>query len=229
MRPRPTPRRRGAAYAAGTMHEDPAPLPARPEDPAASAPATLRQRLQALDRRLRRAIAERPVLAGLLAATGAAVLTQTGAVVLRRALAAKAPPARPAGRAWPAFGWPAVAALPDRRRAPAVDDGTRSSALGRLLACRIPRRLHFKGHNMLEQAQGTVNEIAGKVQGAFGRATNDTATHLEGQARETLGKAQQVYGDALDQVRESAVKNPLGTIAVAAGVGLLVGLLCSRR
>lgn len=82
---------------------------------------------------------------------------------------------------------------------------------------------------MLEQAQGTVNEIAGKVQGAFGRATGDASTQLEGGAREALGKAQQVYGEALDQVRASAVKNPLGTIAIAAGVGLVVGLLCSRR
>lgn len=212
------------------MHEDPATLPDRSEQPAAAAPATLRQRLQAIDLRLRRAIAERPVLAAALAAAAAAVLTQTGTVVLRRALAAKAVPSAPSRRrAWPGFGWPAVAALPDRLRAPAAHDGGRSSAFGRLLARRTPRWPHFKGQNMLEQAQGTVNEIAGKVQGAFGRATDDTATHLEGQARETLGKAQQVYGEALDHVRESAVKNPLGTIAVAAGVGLVVGLLCSRR
>lgn len=212
------------------MHEDSAPLPDRSEHPAAAAPATLRQRLQALDLRLRRAIAERPVLAAGLAAAAAAVLTQAGTVALRRALAARAvAPTLSRKRRWPGFGWPAVAALPDRLRAPAAHDGGRSSAVGRLLACRSPRRPHFKGHSMLEQAQGTVNEIAGKVQGAFGRATNDTATHLEGQARETMGKAQQVYGDALDHVRESAVKNPLGTIAVAAGVGLLVGLLCSRR
>nr|WP_286197570.1 CsbD family protein [Variovorax boronicumulans] len=214
------------------MHEDPAPLPDRSEHPAAAAPPTLRQRLQDLDLRLRRAIAERPILAAGLAAAAAAVLTQAGSVALRRALAAKAlvpSPAPSRKRAWTGFGWPVLGALPDRLRTAAADDGRRSSAVGRLLASRSPRRPHFKGHNMLEQAQGTVNEIAGKVQGAFGRATNDTATHLEGQARETMGKAQQVYGDALDHVRESAVKNPLGTIAVAAGVGLLVGLLCSRR
>lgn len=212
------------------MHEHSAPLPDRPAAPAARAPATLQQRLQAFDRRLRRAIAERPVLAATLAAAVAAVLTQTGAVALRRPLAPKAPPTRRAQRApWAVFGWRAVAALPDRRRAAIADDGARSFAPGRLLARRTPRWPHFKGQNMLEQAQGTVNEIAGKVQGAFGRATDDTATHLEGQARETLGKAQQVYGEALDHVRESAVKNPLGTIALAAGVGLVVGLLCSRR
>ena len=218
------------------MHEDPASLPDRPEDPAPPAPATLRQRLQAFDRRLRRAIAEQPVLAAALAAVGAAVLTQAGAVLLRRTLAAKAPRplprrvAKPARRApWAAFGWRTVAALPDRQQPPAADDGARSFFFRRLQAARTPRWPNLKGHNMLEQAQGTVNEIAGKVQGAFGRATDDTASHLEGQARETMGKAQQVYGEALDHVRESAVKNPLGTIAIAAGVGLVVGMLCSRR
>ena len=221
------------------MHEDPAPLPARPEGPrppAPPAPPTLQQRLRAVDRRLRRAIAERPVLAAVLAAAGAAVLTQAGAVLLRRTLAAKPPlplprrMARPAARApWTAFRWRTVAALPDRQDLPTADDGARSFFFRRLQAARTPRWPNFKGHNMLEQAQGTVNEIAGKVQGAFGRATDDTATHLEGQARETMGKAQQVYGDALDHVRESAVKNPLGTIAIAAGFGLVVGLLCSRR
>ena len=82
---------------------------------------------------------------------------------------------------------------------------------------------------MFEQAQGAVNEIAGKVEGAFGRATNDTSVEVEGNAREAAGKVQQVYGEALDHVRASAVKNPLGTIGIAAGVGLVVGLLCARR
>lgn len=82
---------------------------------------------------------------------------------------------------------------------------------------------------MFEQAQGTVNEIAGKVEGAFGRATNDTSVEVEGQAREAVGKVQQVYGEALDQVRASAVQNPLGTIGIAAGVGLVVGMLLARR
>ena len=47
---------------------------------------------------------------------------------------------------------------------------------------------------MFEQAQGAVNEIAGKVEGAFGRATNDTSVELEVNAREAAVKVQQVYG-----------------------------------
>lgn len=228
----------------GTMHEDFAALPPGTTGPVPSdagpppAPVALRVRLQQWDQRLRQAIAAQPIAAAVLATLAGALLTQLGSVALRRTLAARAVPAlreataRPSLRfplRLPTFGWRAVAALPDRLRQPGADDGGRSFFHRPLKACRVPRRHNPKGHSMLEQAQGTVNEIAGKVQGAFGRATNDTAHELEGQARETMGKAQQVYGEALDHVRESAVKNPLGTIAVAAGVGLLVGLLCSRR
>jgi uncharacterized protein YjbJ (UPF0337 family) len=231
----------------GTMQEDPAAIPPSPAGPVppdahtAPVPATLRARLQHWDRRLRQAIAERPVAAAVLATLAGAVLTQLGTVALRRTLAARAVPALQGSVAsstkpspvskfrWPAFGWRTVAALPDRRRRSGADDGGRSFFSRPPQACRVPRRHNPKGHSMLEQAQGTVNEIAGKVQGAFGRATNDTAHELEGQARETMGKAQQVYGEALDHVRETAVKNPLGTIAVAAGIGLVVGMLCSRR
>jgi len=82
---------------------------------------------------------------------------------------------------------------------------------------------------MLDQAEGTVKNIAGRVQEAFGEATGNAGTQLEGKARQVAGKAQQTYGEVLDTVRESAVANPMGTIAAAAGIGFLLGALWSRR
>ncbi|WP_326535238.1 CsbD family protein [Pseudorhodoferax sp.] len=82
---------------------------------------------------------------------------------------------------------------------------------------------------MLEQAEGIVQNIAGRVQDAFGAATGDAGTQLEGKARQVAGKAQQAYGDVLDTVRESAVTNPLGTVAAVAGVGFILGALWARR
>ncbi|KQP22463.1 CsbD family protein [Pseudorhodoferax sp. Leaf267] len=82
---------------------------------------------------------------------------------------------------------------------------------------------------MLEQAEGTVQNIAGRVQDAFGAATGDTDTQLEGKARQAAGKAQQVYGEVLDTVREQAVANPLGTVALVAGAGFVLGALWARR
>lgn len=81
---------------------------------------------------------------------------------------------------------------------------------------------------MLEKTEGTVQNIAGKIQDAVGGATGDTSTQLEGKARQAAGKAQAAYGDALNQVRESAVANPLATIGVVAGIGFVLGALWAR-
>lgn len=82
---------------------------------------------------------------------------------------------------------------------------------------------------MFEKAEGTVQNLAGRVQDAFGAATGDTSTQIEGKARQAVGKAQQGYGDVLNQVRESAVAHPVGTLAVVAGAGFILGALCARR
>jgi uncharacterized protein YjbJ (UPF0337 family) len=82
---------------------------------------------------------------------------------------------------------------------------------------------------MFEKAEGTVKEIAGRMQEAVGQATDDESTRFEGQKRQLLGKAQQGYGDVLNQVRESAVTNPVATLAIIAGAGFILGALWSRR
>ena len=82
---------------------------------------------------------------------------------------------------------------------------------------------------MFEKAEGTMQNVAGRMQDAFGAATGDTGTQLEGKARQAAGRAQQSYGEVLSQVRESAVSNPLGTLAAAAGVGFVLGAIWARR
>ena len=82
---------------------------------------------------------------------------------------------------------------------------------------------------MLEKAEGTVQKVAGRVQDAFGAATGDTGTQLEGKARQAAGSVQQGYGEVLNQVRESAVAHPVGTLAVVAGLSFALGALCARR
>jgi uncharacterized protein YjbJ (UPF0337 family) len=82
---------------------------------------------------------------------------------------------------------------------------------------------------MFEKTEGTLQDIAGRVQDAYGNATGDTATQMEGKVRQAAGRAQQTYGDVLNQVRESAVQNPLGTAAAFAGVGFVLGALWARR
>lgn len=82
---------------------------------------------------------------------------------------------------------------------------------------------------MFEKAEGAVQNIAGRIQDAVGAATGDSSTQLEGKARQMAGKAQQGYGEVLDQVRESAVTNPVATVAVVAGVGFILGALWAKR
>lgn len=82
---------------------------------------------------------------------------------------------------------------------------------------------------MFEKVEGTLQKVAGRVQDTFGAASGDAGNQVEGKARQVAGKAQESYGDLLNQVRESAVSNPVATIAVVAGVGFLLGALWARR
>ncbi|ANN67144.1 CsbD family protein [Bordetella bronchialis] len=82
---------------------------------------------------------------------------------------------------------------------------------------------------MLEKTEGTAEKWAGKAQDAIGEMTGDTGTQIKGKARELTGRAQESYGDALNMVRDCATNNPLATVAVAVGAGLLLGALLSSR
>ena len=82
---------------------------------------------------------------------------------------------------------------------------------------------------MFERVEGKAQEIAGRVQDAVGKVTDDDALRLEGQARQVAGKAQDAYGAALNNVREAAITNPLGTVALVGGIGFLLGALWARR
>jgi uncharacterized protein YjbJ (UPF0337 family) len=82
---------------------------------------------------------------------------------------------------------------------------------------------------MLDQAKGIAKDVAGKAQDAFGGATGDVATQIEGKVRQGVGKAQRSFGEAIGGFRDAAVENPAATLAVVAGVGFLLGVLWSRR
>ncbi|TSD77809.1 CsbD family protein [Pseudomonas sp. KBS0710] len=80
-----------------------------------------------------------------------------------------------------------------------------------------------------EQVKGAVEKVAGKAQGFIGNLAGDEQLQAEGVARQAAGQLQQTYGDALETVGDFAKNKPLTTVAVVAGIGLLVGLLLRRR
>jgi uncharacterized protein YjbJ (UPF0337 family) len=82
---------------------------------------------------------------------------------------------------------------------------------------------------MMDQAKGTVKDVVGKAEEAFGGAASDAATQLEGKVRQAAGKLQKSYGDAVDGLRDAASGYPITTLAAVAGVGFLLGVMWSRR
>ena len=77
--------------------------------------------------------------------------------------------------------------------------------------------------------EGVLHEVEGKVQNTAGTATGDAAAQLSGKAKELRGKAQQLCADTATVARDAVSNNPLGTLAVAVGAGLLLGALWSRN
>lgn len=82
---------------------------------------------------------------------------------------------------------------------------------------------------MFEKSEGAAQSLAGRVQEAFGAVTGDTSTRVKGRARRVAGEAQYGYGELLDQLRESAARNPAGTVAVVAGVCFILGAIWAKR
>ena len=77
--------------------------------------------------------------------------------------------------------------------------------------------------------EGGVNRVAGRVQDTVGAATGDSGLQAEGKVRQATGKIQQSYGDVIESVRSQAADNPLVAVAIAAGVGFVLGAFWANR
>ncbi|MDE1166685.1 MAG: CsbD family protein [Pseudomonas sp.] len=73
-----------------------------------------------------------------------------------------------------------------------------------------------------EEIKGAVQKVAGKAQGALGDLTGDSQLQMEGQAREAAGQLQQSYGEVLDTVGDFVKRRPLASVAIGAGVLLVL-------
>jgi uncharacterized protein YjbJ (UPF0337 family) len=89
--------------------------------------------------------------------------------------------------------------------------------------------------DMSDEIDGTVNKVAGKVQGAAGDILGDAKTSIDGRLREAAGKIQENYGAAAEQVRgfteeltERIHETPLLAVLAAAGLGYLLGRITAR-
>ncbi len=76
---------------------------------------------------------------------------------------------------------------------------------------------------------GGLKQAAGRFEDAAGALAGDVRTQLDGKGRQVVGQVQGAYGEALDTVRAAFNRNPIGAVLAIAGVGLLLGLISSRR
>ncbi len=86
------------------------------------------------------------------------------------------------------------------------------------------------------RVEGTAKNIGGKVQEGFGRVTGDTKSQVEGIANQAAGATQDLYGQAADTARDTALTfdkwlrnqietQPYTTALAAVGIGWLLGRL----
>jgi len=108
-----------------------------------------------------------------------------------------------------------------------------------------------------DRIAGSAKDFAGQAESAFGGVTGDTGTQASGRARETVGKAQNLYGQAKDAARDAADtaagyardiynnrgdalrdgsealarkirENPIGSLVTAGAIGFALALLMTR-
>ena len=83
---------------------------------------------------------------------------------------------------------------------------------------------------------GTARHLGGKVEEGIGRVTGDPQTRAKGIGDQAAGTAQDLYGQAADAARDTAVSfdkwlrdtietQPYTTAVVAVGIGWLLGRL----
>ena len=80
--------------------------------------------------------------------------------------------------------------------------------------------------NMVE---GFAKNVGGRVQDALGGLTGDTAEQARGKVNEAAGSVQNMYGQAVDEVKDFASEQPFTALAASVGVGVVLGFLLGRR
>ena len=82
---------------------------------------------------------------------------------------------------------------------------------------------------MFEKAEDKVNEAAGKAQEVFGRTTNSPGDTVKGMAQKYASQASNATRDATDTLRDQVISNPIGGLAIAGAVGIVIGYLLGRK
>ncbi len=80
-----------------------------------------------------------------------------------------------------------------------------------------------------QQINGALEQGKGRIKEAAGALAGDLKTKASGAAQQLRGRAESLYGDAMDRATGLAHERPVAAIAAALGLGLLIGLLLARE
>lgn len=78
------------------------------------------------------------------------------------------------------------------------------------------------------ETEGKTRPAVGQVEEAAGEK-HPTLAEMRSRIREVAGQAQETVGEAVGTVREFTVHQPIMAVLLAAGVGLIAGMLIARR
>jgi ElaB/YqjD/DUF883 family membrane-anchored ribosome-binding protein len=90
----------------------------------------------------------------------------------------------------------------------------------------------LKAGGAVDQTKGKVQALAGKVQDAVGQTADqatETLSKLGDQTKEAYSRASQSAQKVADAVDPFVQERPYAAVAVAAGIGLILGLLLAGR
>lgn len=98
-----------------------------------------------------------------------------------------------------------------------------------------------------DRIEGAARKVGGRIEDAAGGLMGDAATQLRGKADEVAGAAQNVYGQAVDGVKDAAGKaqdvygqavggvkdfaqeQPIAVVLAAMSIGAALGFMLGRR
>lgn len=82
---------------------------------------------------------------------------------------------------------------------------------------------------MLEQAKDKLNEAAGAGEEALGKGVDSPKHQINGNVRKQLARGSYAIDDCIGNVKAQARRSPMTALAIAAGIGFVLGKLLTRK
>ena len=82
---------------------------------------------------------------------------------------------------------------------------------------------------MLDKAKDKVDEAIGAGQEELGKASGSAKHEVKGNVRKQLARGSYALDDFVESVKDQTKSSPLATLAIAAGIGFVLGKVIGRK